>query len=130
MNTHLLDTDWTIDYFFNKNEAVARLAPLIESAELATSIIVFGEIQEGFVGDPQVETKRTTYDELLARVPILGIDEQTAVVYGGLRASLRQSGMLMSDNDLWIAATALRHDLTLISRDKAFDRVPDLKLMR
>ena len=36
----------------------------------------------------------------------------------------------MSDNDTWIAATALRHDLTLISRDKAFDRVPDLKLMR
>ena len=36
----------------------------------------------------------------------------------------------MSDNDLWIAATALRHGLTVISRDKAFDRIPDLKLLR
>jgi predicted nucleic acid-binding protein len=130
VTTHLLDSDWTIDYFFNKNNAVERLAPLIDARQLATSIIVFGEIHEGFVGDPQAETKIRRYDELLARVPILGIDEETALIYAELRSSLRKAGQLMSDNDLWIAATALRHGLTLISRDTAFDRIRDLKLLR
>jgi tRNA(fMet)-specific endonuclease VapC len=130
LNTHLLDTDWTIDYFFDKNDAVARLAPLIDAAQLATSIIVFGEVQEGLLGSPEHTTRTQNYAELLARVPVLGVDERTAMAYASLRRQLRQAGQPMSDNDLWIAATALCHELTLISRDKAFDRVPGLKLLK
>ena len=130
MSTHLLDTDWTIDYFFDKNDAVARLTPLIDASQVATSIIVFGEVQEGLIDSPESTTRSKNYAELLARVPVLGLDERTALAYAALRRSLRASGRLMSDNDLWIASTALRHGLTLISRDRAFDRVPNLKLMR
>ena len=52
MTTHLLDSDCTIDYFFDKNNAVSRLSPFIERGDLATSIIVFGEVQEGLIDDP------------------------------------------------------------------------------
>ncbi|MGJ5820848.1 PIN domain-containing protein [Paludibaculum fermentans] len=32
----------------------------------------------------------------------------------------------MPHNDLWIAALALEHDLTLITRDRHFERIPQL----
>jgi len=35
--------------------------------------------------------------------------------------------MPIGDHDLWIAATALRHGLTLLARGQQFDRISDLK---
>lgn len=37
---------------------------------------------------------------------------------------------LSPDNDLWIAATALAYDLTLVSRGAHFQRVPRLVMHR
>jgi predicted nucleic acid-binding protein len=36
--------------------------------------------------------------------------------------------MMIGDNDTWIAASALAHDLILVSRDRHFERVTGLKL--
>jgi tRNA(fMet)-specific endonuclease VapC len=33
---------------------------------------------------------------------------------------------VIPDNDLWIAATARQHELTLVSRDSHFSEIPDL----
>ena len=60
---------------------------------------------------------------LVASVPVLPVDGAVAARYGELR---RASGRAPS-NDLWIAATALAHDLTLITRD---DRLAALPLVR
>jgi predicted nucleic acid-binding protein len=125
--THVVDSDWTIDYLKGIAAAVDRLNTLIDGRALATSIIVVGEVREGAIGQ---DASLARYDTMLEGVDVLEVDYEVAVTYAELRSGLRKSGMLMSDNDTWIAATALRHDLTLISRDKAFDRVPNLKLMR
>ena len=46
-----------------------------------------------------------------------------------MRASLRQHGHLIPDMDVFIAATALEHDLALITRNtRHFERIPDLQL--
>ena len=60
---------------------------------------------------------------IVASVPVLPVDGTVAARYGELR---RASGRAPS-NDLWIAATALAHDLTLITRD---DRLAALPLIR
>ena len=65
---------------------------------------------------------------LVAGVPVLGIDQDTAGVFAGLRRALRTSGEPIPDHDTWIAATAIRHNLMLVSRDRHFTRIPDLKL--
>ena len=42
---------------------------------------------------------------------------------------LRRQGQLIPDLDLLIAATALAHDLTLVTRNRHhFERIPDLRL--
>ena len=66
--------------------------------------------------------------DIFGGVPILGLDEVTAETFATLRFDLRRRGELIPDHDLWIAATAQRHNLTLISRDQHFSRIPDLRL--
>ena len=47
--------------------------------------------------------------------------------YAELNAKLLQAGRKIGDNDLWIAATAIRHSIPLISHNrKHYDDIPDL----
>lgn len=54
----------------------------------------------------------------------LSCDADTAARYGDLKATLRANGTPIPENDFWIAALAMQHDLTLASRDEHFDLVP------
>lgn len=127
MITHLLDSDRLIDYLDDRRDARSLLAPLIMARQIATSIIVLGEIHEGLLGDAQRALKLSSLDDLLGAVPALTIDSATARVFADIRFALRRTGQIINDHDIWIAATALQHDLTLISRDKHFERIPSLK---
>ena len=40
---------------------------------------------------------------------------------------LKRAGTPIPDNDLWIAALAMEHDLALVTRDRHFDKVPQLR---
>jgi tRNA(fMet)-specific endonuclease VapC len=58
----------------------------------------------------------------------LPVSEQVADMYGDLKARLRRQGVTMADNDLWIAASALVLNATLITQDKAFGSVAGLAI--
>ena len=51
---------------------------------------------------------------------------ETAEHYARLFVQLKRAGTPIPDDDLWIAALALEHDLPLITRDQHFERVPQL----
>ena len=48
--------------------------------------------------------------------------------YGKVKNGLRKKGRPIPENDIWIAAIAFQHDLTLVSRDEHFKEVENLKL--
>jgi tRNA(fMet)-specific endonuclease VapC len=127
MITHLVDSDWLVDYLKGKGEALALLSPLIEQGSLATTIINYAEISEGLLEAEAATPYLQALSRFLEGVPLVGLDVLTAETFAGLRADLRRRGRLIPDHDLWIASAALRNDLTLISRDHAFERIPDLK---
>ena len=127
MITHLADSDWVIEYLRGREEGTRLLRPLIQQGSLATSIIVYGEIYEGILGDSNRETRLRQLDSFLAGVPVVGLDRETAEAFARLRSDLRSRGELLADHDTWIAATALRHDLVLLARDQHFDRIRLLK---
>jgi tRNA(fMet)-specific endonuclease VapC len=59
----------------------------------------------------------------------MSFDDAVAEVYGRLRAELDLRGTPIGPNDLLIAATALAHGLTLVTRnEKEFGRVPGLRI--
>jgi tRNA(fMet)-specific endonuclease VapC len=53
-------------------------------------------------------------------------DKDTARFYGTVVMQLRRKGRPIPQNDMWIAATALQHNLTLLTKDTHFDEVNGL----
>ena len=126
MNSFLVDTDWMADFLNGRNEAVQLLSRLMDQG-VAISIITYAELCEGISILPDDDRRRSDLETLSANIDVLGIDHEVARVFGRLRSELRRGGQLIPDMDSLIAATALRHDLALISRDRHFERIPDLK---
>jgi predicted nucleic acid-binding protein len=93
--------------------------------ELFLPAVALGEFAEGF-DDPDHPVLRIAR-ELHVLLPV---DEHTALEYGRITRRLRDAGELIGSNDLWIAATALRHDLPLATGNAAhFRRVKGLEVV-
>jgi tRNA(fMet)-specific endonuclease VapC len=57
-------------------------------------------------------------------------DHDVCREYGQLKAGLQKAGIVVGDNDLWIAASALRHSIPLISNNRRhFENIPGLELI-
>ena len=60
---------------------------------------------------------------------MLGIDADIATRFGRERGRLRAVGMLIGDFDLLIGATALHHNLTLLTNNRShFERIDGLRM--
>jgi tRNA(fMet)-specific endonuclease VapC len=89
---------------------------------------VLAEIKAGFYGGSRQQQNQILLRKLLAK-PTLGVllpGRETAEHYARLFVQLKRAGSPIPDNDLWIAALALEHDLILITRDRHFERIPQL----
>lgn len=53
-------------------------------------------------------------------------DDGTSHHFARVYAQLKAQGTPIPVHDIWIAALALQHDLLLASRDRHFDRLPQL----
>ena len=72
--------------------------------------------------------RRSAFVEaILDQTPLLPIDLPTARVHSELWAGLAEAGTHVGAHDLWIAASAVAHGLTLATLNRRhFDRVPGL----
>lgn len=107
----------------------ARLAERLGVCdEVWIPLIVLAEIKAGFQGGTERQRNEALLQRLLAKatVDVLLPGRETAEHYARLFVQLRRAGTPVPDNDLWIAALALEHDLTLITRDRHFERIPRL----
>lgn len=125
---YLIDSDWLAEYLRGRAAAKELLEYLFPSG-LAISIITYAEIYEGVLYGPDRHRHEEGFHAFVASVRLLGITRSIARRYGALHGMLRQRGHVIDQPDLFIAATALEHDLTLVTRNlKDFDRVPGLQL--
>jgi len=93
-------------------------------------IPVMGELYHGAENSPsnRIVGNLERLEQFAATVGILDCDRHTAKQYGSLKAAQYKRGLPIPENDLWIAALALQHDLVLITRDKHFKSVLGLHL--
>lgn len=67
---------------------------------------------------------------ILARYQRVQSDAETVAAYARLYAQCRQERRAIGPADLWIAATALRHGVPLITRNqRAFAGLPGLEIV-
>ena len=91
---------------------------------LFLSVLTLGEVRKGItiLPDPTSKVRLETWlsGGLIARFDgrILGIDQAVAERWGQISGSLALRGTPLSVIDGLLAATALRHNLTLVTRNK------------
>jgi len=81
--------------------------------------LLYGVAKRGHPGGLSARVR-----EFLIRVDVLPWEEETARVYGDLRAACERAGVSLSPLDMMIAAHAKAVGAVLVSRDRAFTRVP------
>jgi len=120
-----VDTNRLTDLF----QGDAELAELLGTCEeVWIPLVALGEIKAGFYGGKQQQRNELLLQKFLAKttVGVLLPSRETAEHYARLFVQLKRAGTPVPDNDLWIAALVLEHDVALLTRDGHFDRIPQL----
>ena len=131
MRRYLVDTTPLVALLRRRPAVVTLLTPWLSARELATSIVVYGEAVEAVTRLPDFASRRVTLRALLRSVHPYALAYPIMERYADLRQQLRppRGPGLIGDIDTLIAATALTRDLTLITTDTDFVRVPGRKLL-
>jgi len=97
-------------------------------AHVCTSVLCVGEMVYGARRVPHGGRYEAYLREVvLPHLPVLGVDLEVATTYGELRAAAERGGRKRADLDLLVAATALRHDLVVVTRNlRDFQDLPGL----
>jgi tRNA(fMet)-specific endonuclease VapC len=122
----LLDTNVVIALFAGEPATLQRLR---RAQMVFVPAIVIGELLYGAFKSNRVRENVTRIEEFAAANTVLACDLETARQYGQLKDQLRRKGRPLPENDLWIAALARQHRLTLVSRDGHFGEIAKLRLI-
>ena len=126
---YLADTDWLIDYL-RGNEPVASLLAQLLSDGIGISIISIAEIYEGMDSTSRQAEAEQALRNLLTYAWVIPIKEPVCRVFAHERRRLRSEGKLIGDFDLLIGATALHHQLTLLTTNRRhFKRLEGLNII-
>jgi len=130
MRRYLLDSPILTSYLKGR-KVVTLVEPWLDHDEAATSLLVYGEISEYNHNFPDFALRQTELRALLQQVYPYGLNYSILERYVELRRMLRppHGSGLIGDIDTLIAATALVFDLTLVTTDSDFTRVPQLDVM-
>lgn len=128
MKYYLLDTALLAGFFHRRQKAVALMTPWIQAGEVVTSIVVYGEVIEYLKGLPDYADHYRKFHQLLTKIPPSPLTYAILDRYADIRRTLRPQHKDIGDIDTLIAATALEENLTLITADHDFERVPQLQV--
>lgn len=130
---YLFDTD-AISELLRPRPAAAYLKWLgrLPREDQFTSGVVIGELFKGaFRSAARDRHLQNIEDRILPMVTVLPYDTAVARDFGRIRADLEERGEPLADADLQIAATAIHHDLVLVTGNlRHFERIGDLSISR
>lgn len=122
----LLDTSVVVDLFANDPAAQSAVAA---AGEVFVPSIVLGELFFGAEKSPRRAATLAQLEAFAAATAVLVCDTETARYYGTIKNALRAKGRPLPENDIWIAAVARQHGLTLATRDAHFHEIDKLVLL-
>lgn len=135
--TYLLDTNHC-SRIIGGDRTIVQQLELHRDDGIATSVIVRGELLFMVQKSQRQAENLQAVEAFLQSISLYPINEAVASVYGELKGTIVNQlgpkdkaqrrkitiqGLGFSDNDLWIAATALHYSLNLASADQDFQRL-------
>jgi tRNA(fMet)-specific endonuclease VapC len=120
----LLDTNTVIRLFAHDPAVEKRFDA---NPDVILPIFVVGELYYGAQKSRSVQETCEKIDMFAAKIEVLGGDLRTAYECGEIKNELRAKGRMIPENDLWIAALARQRDLTVVSSDRHFAEVDNLR---
>ena len=124
----ILDSN-TISYYFRGDPLVVPRLQALRPAEVGVPAIVEYELRYGLMRLPSeaAAPRLAALAQLLRPMQMLPFDSDCAAQAAHVRVSLEAAGTPIGPHDTLIAATALRHQATLVTRNtREFSRVPGL----
>lgn len=137
---YLLDTNYC-SKIFKKDPAVIEKLEALDDAVPSTCVIVRGELMFMAFNSKREEENLEMIRSFMNEFEIYPLDNETADIYGKLKTGLmtkfgpkerskrsktKTHDLGVDDNDLWIAAVAKQHGLTVVSGDKDFERIAEV----
>ncbi len=138
---YLLDTNHCSNIIFG-NEAICKKLSIVGESLINTNTIVAGELIFMAQKSDKKERNLAKVYSFLADINLYSLNEDTADIYGSLKAKIINyfgpkekakrrkitiNELGVSDNDLWIAATAIQENLIVVSKDRDFLRIKQVQ---
>ncbi|MCY7273301.1 MAG: type II toxin-antitoxin system VapC family toxin [Phormidesmis sp. CAN_BIN44] len=126
---YLLDTCVISDFIKGESGTQTRLKQT-PPADIAISVLTVMELRYGLLLNPQRAQKvEPAIASFLASVTILPFNTAESQQSAQIRAILKAQGQPIGAYDLLIAATALQHNLLMVTANqREFERVPGLQI--
>jgi tRNA(fMet)-specific endonuclease VapC len=123
----ILDTN-CYNIFIDGDKKVIKKA--FDSSIIYISAITIGELYSGFCKGNKTEDNLEILRRFLSnkKVKVANITKETSEIYGQTLSKLLNMGTPIPTNDVWIAASAIETNSTLITYDRHFLKIPNLKL--
>ncbi len=140
---YLLDTNHCSRAILGDPNILSHLAA-VDNTLVTTCVIVQGELIDMAERSQRRENNVALVQRFLQGIYIYNIDGTTATLYGQLKAALfkqfapkeksqrrktKMTHLGFDENDLWIAASALQHNLTVVSADSDFQRIQQVRAL-
>lgn len=99
-----------------------------EASQIQLNPVVLGELRAGFLKGTRLKDNLAELTQFLAspRVDVVAVDEETAERYAVIFDSLRQAGVPIPTNDIWIAAGAMQSSSVLLTTDQHYKEVTQI----
>ncbi len=127
---YLLDTNTCIRLLNpDRNSSVSRRLAMMRSGDVAICSVVKAELYWAAFKSSRQDSNLARLERFFNEFVSLPFDDQSALIYGQIRAQLAASGTPIGPNDLLIASIALANNLILVTHNtREFSRVEGLRL--
>ena len=120
----IADTDVVIDFFSGVEPVSTTISELIRRDNLALTSVTLFELYAGIIGKKQLKQ----IEDLISVILVFPLDKKETETAATIYNELKQTGNLIGNQDILIAAICITHDLPLITRNTAhFSGISHLK---
>ncbi len=119
-----------LSQIIDRDLALIKVASRGEYTSLVLPLATDAELRYGFKHGNREASNLLLYENIKRDygVQLAAPDQETALHHAELATWCRKHGKNLSNNDLWIAATAVQHGGQLLTTDNDFAALPQVRL--